>query len=66
VKKRPAVQGGPKGFDKCNKQQITKYARPSPPSRYFAPELHSGIARSKTGRRPITLPRLQFLDGPDD
>ena len=31
-------------------------------SKYFPPELSSGVIRSKTGRRPITLPRLRFLD----
>jgi hypothetical protein len=66
MKKGPPGKGGPQGIDKCNKQTST-YARPSTPSRYFPPEIFSGVARSKTGRRPISLPRLpKFMGGADD
>jgi hypothetical protein len=42
------------------------YEAAAPPSteksKYFPPELSSAVIRSKTGRQPITLPRLKFLN----
>jgi hypothetical protein len=64
TKKSPlSVEAGGLKGGKPEKQDNANCAIAAPSStKYFAPELHSGVVRSKTGRRPVTLPRLRFLE----
>jgi hypothetical protein len=61
-KESPPGKGGPKAnCDDGDIWQSHNYATfRSRQGRFLAPEIHSAIARS--GRRPITLPYLQFLE----
>jgi hypothetical protein len=62
----PFGGGGPESAQRIEKQQnapcVTSSAPSTAKSKFFPPELHSGVVRSKTGRRPVTLPRLRFLE----
>jgi hypothetical protein len=68
MKNGPLNEGGPEDVQRKSDQEES-CAKSSPPAstkspRHLPPEILSAIARS--GRRPITLPRVATPSAPDD